>query len=592
MESIQQPEPEPVNPKKRNLPQHGRSRIEVRLKSKPKDYVPGSGPPLQRISLLPPQDSTAYILERIILPSPGVAANGHALPRRMTYIVAWRDLPAAQMLVPAMEILEYVSPRELEEWEFANTEEQLEREKVEPKSKQAGDAPKPKKRGRPPKHSKIETAVVAVPEDDATVMPKKGVMSINTPTKNRLKDFEGLSDEEGSSVQQLQWETTGDSVETDMDQGFGQDGLTSFEEPENARSGEQLDILRDSELTPRAPNQSSFASKQFESFPSTGTSSRQSTPKLTSAKSKSEGKKTKKTSRPVKKSPMLNGLSSGVGQAAEPPSDFTWTPQEESVTYSNSGVETPDPESDFATARLIEEANSVQRGEPTGKSKSKSKSRTSTPKPPKSAPAKPSRRTPPQGEPTVEDTEPAVEDAEPPAEPDWEVKRVEGMEVYEVEGLGLVRYFKIRWEGDWPPEQNPSWEPESNLPSKLIKNYMKNSKRRRLGVKPPAPKKAPAKEPVVAPSYAPRKKAMKQTTLSWGLPAKQYKSVSEAFAGDEEDELGMPMEDIAPNNHEDEEEDELFVVEEPPTKKSRVRTSWGGNGTAVGSDLNMLPDYM
>ncbi|KAM0563186.1 hypothetical protein ACHAPJ_000902 [Fusarium lateritium] len=586
MESIQQPEP--VSPKKRKRHEHGRSRIEVHLKSKPRDYVPGSGPPLQRISLLPPQDSTAYILERIILPSPGVAADGHALPRRMTYIVAWRDLPAAQILVPALEILEYVSPRELEDWEFANTEEQLEREKVEPQPKKAGEAPNPKKRGRPPKHSKIETAVVAVPEDDMAVVPKKGVMTINTPTKNRLKDFEGLSDEEETPARQLQWETTGESVETDMDQGFDQDGLASVEETENARSGERLDMLRDSELTPRAPKQSYAVGKQLESFPSTGTSSRQSTPKLTSAKSKSEGKK--KIGRSVKKKPMLNGLLSGVGPAAESASDFTWTPQEESATYSNSGVETPDPESDYATSRLIEEALSVQKGEPARKTKPKSK--TSTPKPPKSAPAKPSRLAPSQVEPVAEDTEPAVEGAEPPAESAWEVKRVEGMDVYEVEGVGQVRYFKIRWEGDWPPEQNPSWEPENNLPRQLIKNYLKNSRRRRLGPKPPAPKKAPVQQPVVAPSYAPKKKAMKQTTLSWGLPAKQYKSVSEAFEGDEEDELDMPMEDAVPNDYEDEGDDELFVVEEPPTKKSRVKTSWGGNGTSAGMDLGMMPDYM
>ncbi|KAJ4269939.1 hypothetical protein NW762_001610 [Fusarium torreyae] len=586
MESFQQPEP--VSPKKRKRHEYGRSRIEVHLKSKPKDYVPGSGPSLQRISLLPPRDSTAYILERIILPSPGVAASGHALPRRMTYIVAWRDLPAAQMLVPAMEILEYVSPRELEDWEFANTEEQLEREKVEQQPKKAGEAPKAKKRGRPPKRSKIETAVVAVPEDDEPVVPKKGVMTINTPTKNRLKDFEGLSDEEETPARQLQWETTGESVETYTDQGFDQDGLASVEEPENARSEEQLDMLRDTELTPRAPKQSYAVGKQFESFPSTGTSSRQSTPKLTSAKSKSEGKK--KIGRSVKKKPMLNGFLSGVSQVAESASDFTWTPQEESVVYSNSGVETPDPESDFATARLIEEALSVQKGESAGKSKPKSK--TSTPKPPKSAPAKPSKLAPPQEEPVVEDTDPAVEDVEPPAEPAWEVKRVEGMEVYEVEGVGLVRYFKIRWEGDWPPEQNPSWEPENNLPPKLIKNYLKNSSRRRLGSKPPAPKKAPVNQPPVAPSYAPKKKAMKQTTLSWGLPAKQYKSVSEAFAGDEQDELGMPMEDVGPDNYENEGDDELFVVEEPPTKKSRAKTSWGGNATSASMDLGIMPDYM
>ncbi|KAM0242068.1 hypothetical protein ACHAP5_007466 [Fusarium lateritium] len=539
MESFQQPESRnPEEPKP-----HRRSRIEVHLHSKPRDYVPGSGPPLQQIGLLPPKDSTAYILERIILPSPGLAADGQPLPRRMTYIVAWHDLPAAQMLVPAMDVLEYVSPRELEDWEYANTEEQMEHEKVETKQDVAGDAPKPKKRGRPPKHSKIETAVVAVPDDEEPAVPKRGAMTINTPTKNRLRDFDGLSDEDGSSSRQLQWETTGDSMETD-EQGFEEEDML-IEDPE-IPAGE-LEMLPSSTFEAQGSKQS-HAGKQFESFPSSGTSSRRSTPKATVSMSKSEGKK--RADHPLKKAPALNGLLNGA-QAVE--SD--WTPTG-SVAYSNSGVETPDPEPEEVTARLVEEAASVQK-----KSVKKSKPASNTPKPPKSAPQ-----------------EAVVQNAEPAEEPDWEVKCIEDMELYDVEGVGLVRYFKVRWEGDWPPDQNPSWEPEANLPPDLIRKYVKNGKRKRDR---PAAKK-PAKQPTVAPSYAPSKKSMKQTTLTWGIPAKQYKSVSEAFEGVEDDELAMAVEEEAPVAKDEEEEDELFIVEEPPTKKSRVKT-WNAYGLGLDS---------
>ncbi|KIL92903.1 hypothetical protein FAVG1_04084 [Fusarium avenaceum] len=541
MESFQQPEPE--IPKKTK--HHGRTRIEVQLRSKPRGYVPGSGPPLQRIGLLPPKDSTAYILERIILPSQGLAADGQPLPRRMTYIVAWHDLPAAQMLVPAMDVLEYVSPRELEDWEYANTEEQMEHEKVEIKQDVAGDAPKPKKRGRPPKHSKIETAVVAVPDDEEPAVPKRGAMTINTPTKNRLRDFDELSDEEGSLARQLQWETTGDSMETD-EQGFEEeDMLQDHEIP----AGKQLEMLPGSTFEAQGSRQL-HTGNQFESFPSTGTSSQRSTPKAVVSMSKSEGKKRADhpSHRPLKKAPAINGLLNGA-QAIE--SD--WTPPG-SVTYSNSGVETPDPEPAEVTARLIEEAVPIQK-----KSVKKSNSVSNTPKPPKPAPQE------------------VVEDAEPAEEPDWEVKRIEDMELYDVEGVGPVRYFKVRWEGDWPPDQNPSWEPESNLPPDLIRKYMKNGKRKRDR---PAAKK-PAKQPTVAPSYTSNKKSMKQTTLTWGLPAKQYKSVSEAFEGIEDDELAMAAEYEAPvDKHES--DDELFIVEEPPTKKSRVKP-WNAFGLGLDS---------
>ncbi|KAF4455510.1 hypothetical protein F53441_2172 [Fusarium austroafricanum] len=556
MESIQQ-QPEPDNPKKPKPKKHRRSRLEVHLKSCPKEYVPGSGPPLQPIGLLPPKDSTAYILERIILPSKGLAADGKPLPRRMTYIVSWTDLPAAQRLVPAMDILDWVSPRALEEWEFANTEDQLEQEMAQKKKtdnqpgEAPGEAPKPKRRGRPPKHSKIETAVVAVDEE---AVPMKGAMIIKTPTKNRLKDFEGLSDEEANSARQSQWETVGDSVDTD-EQGLYEQGM-AVEDFESAFAETPMDTLRGSAVESRVSKKNHHTGKQFESFPSTGSSSRQSTPKITSIRPKHATKQTFRI--PLKKGSSfnVNELLSGA-QATDSISD--WSPQG-SVTCSNSGVETPDPESETATAQLMAEAVSLQK-----KIMKKPKSKTSTPKP-----AKPVS----QETPIIEDVEPSKETDS--KETDWEVKGIEGMEWYDVEGVGLVRYFKVRWEGDWPSDQNPSWEPESNLPGDLVRNYLKSRKRKRSDKpvkKPPAPK-----ESHVAPSYTPKKKSMKQTTLSWGIPTRKFKSVSEAFAGGEEDELGMPIANEVPNEEDD--DDELFIVEEPASKKSRVKAS-AGNGWGI-----------
>ncbi|CEI68385.1 hypothetical protein FVEN_g5452 [Fusarium venenatum] len=550
MESIQQ-QLEPTSSKKRKPHESRESRVAVRVPARPKDYIPGKGPELQRISLLPPQDSTAYILERIILPSPGLAADGNPLPRRMTYIVAWHDLPAAQLLVPAMDILEYVSPRELEEWEFANTEEQMDKE-IEKEQTQTGDAPKPRRRGRPPKHSKIETAVVAVPDDDDNAV-QRGAMTIATPTKNRLKDFEGLSDEDATPAQ-LQWETTGESAGTD-DQGLygggDSDGFGS------TRAGAQTDQLRDSGSQYHGSKQNHPPVIEIESS-SSATSSRQSTPKVTAIKSASKGKR--RADKPKKKTAM-NGALNGL-QATESTSESVWSPQE-TVTYSNSGVETPDPEPSAVTARLIGEAASMQKKKsknPKSEKHSKSESR----------PSKVAQ--PPQQDP-VQSTE-HPEEPEEPEEPDWEVKRIEGMEMYEAEGGDIVRYFKVRWEGDWPPDQNPTWEPESNLPDQLVRRYLKNRKRKRPeaqkrtgGEKPKKP--AAATQSPVAPTYKSRK-SMKQTTLSWGIPAKQFRSVAEAFEGLEEDELSMPHYDKAPIQEQDEDQDELFIVEEPLTKKSRV----------------------
>ncbi|EKJ74882.1 hypothetical protein NXS19_008586 [Fusarium pseudograminearum] len=542
METFQQ-QLEPASPKKRKPHEPKKSRVAVHVPSRRKDYIPGKGPALQRISLLPPQDSTAYILERIILPSPGLAADGNPLPRRMTYIVAWHDLPAAQLLVPAMDILEYVSPRELEEWEFANTEEQMEQE-INKEQEQTGDAPKPKRRGRPPKHSKIETAVVAVPDDDDNAV-QRGAMTIATPTKNRLKDFEGLSDEDATPAAQLQWETTGETDDQGIYDRGDSDGFGS------AHAGAQADKFREAGPAYHQ-SQNHTPIGQFESSSSEASSSRQSTPKVTAIKSATKGKR--KADRPKKKT-ALDGVFSGL-QGAESASESVWSPQG-TVTYSNSGVETPDPEPRTTTARLIEEAASVQ------KKKKKSLKNSRSEKQPK-----PESKTPMVSQPE-ESEEPDEQE-----EPDWEVKRIEGMDMYEAEGEGLVRYFKVRWEGDWPPDQNPTWEPESNLPDQLVRRYLKNRKRKRSEAE--KPKRPTTTQPPVASSYKSRK-SMKQTTLSWGITAKQYRSVTEAFEGLEEDELAMPHYDEAPIEEEERDEDELFIVEEPPTKKSRVKT-WVGNG--------------
>ena len=121
-----------------------RCKISIPLASRP-TYVPGSGPPLQPVELVPTSDSTAYIVERILLPSPGVAKDGRPLPKRMAYIVGWRDLPAARLLVPVMEILDYVSPYALEEWEY-NMELELEEDRSKLEEEKRDLAQHPEKR--------------------------------------------------------------------------------------------------------------------------------------------------------------------------------------------------------------------------------------------------------------------------------------------------------------------------------------------------------------------------------------------------------------------------------------------------------------
>ncbi|KAI1191237.1 hypothetical protein F5B17DRAFT_328625 [Nemania serpens] len=62
---------------------------------------------------------------------------------------------------------------------------------------------------------------------------------------------------------------------------------------------------------------------------------------------------------------------------------------------------------------------------------------------------------------------------QPQGEQEWEVKRLEDDRVIETGGQ-LVRYFKVRWVGNWPADQNPTWEPEECISQIVIRKYLKD----------------------------------------------------------------------------------------------------------------------
>lgn len=115
------------------------------------------------------------------------------------------------------------------------------------------------------------------------------------------------------------------------------------------------------------------------------------------------------------------------------------------------------------------------------------------------------------------------------------------MAFYDVENRGLVRYFLVRWAGDWPPEQNPSWEPEENIPPGLIRSYTKMDKKRRA--------KLTAQNQRPPPDHG-----------GWAAE-RRYRSVSEAFEGDAEQDA--PLSGAAKGHSESQSLDnKVFIVDE------------------------------
>ncbi|MDA4133383.1 MAG: chromo domain-containing protein [Thaumarchaeota archaeon] len=117
-------------------------------------------------------------------------------------------------------------------------------------------------------------------------------------------------------------------------------------------------------------------------------------------------------------------------------------------------------------------------------------------------------------------------------EPSWEVKRLEGMR--EVDG---VLYFKVRWEGDWPPDENPTWEPEENIMKSLVNKYLKKHAASSVrGIS------SSSNASTMTPGSAPRnaKKQQKQKMIPQFF-AKKYIGVQEVFEGDEDILAAAPV---------------------------------------------------
>ncbi|TWU71020.1 hypothetical protein ED733_000450 [Metarhizium rileyi] len=406
-------------------------------------YTPGCGPALQPLRLLPPATCSAHIIERILLPSPGLAADGKPLPRRMTYIVGWRDLPAASLLVPAMNILDYVSPRVLESWE-ETLEEELDKERIKfaMARKMASMGVKQKQKARPPTHTDIEPAAAIEPETEAedAVRPKTGAISLSTPQKRKLADFEGLTEDEESPSNQLSRETIEEESREDS-----------------------WDILL---------NKTRKEDVLIESVKSVSGAVDSDGP---------EEPKRSKVNTPVPLPLFINGImgygNSSIRTKPLPAQNLTPDDASNHPKHANSVASTGGTTYSSAARNNISTsgshlANTANTRESIGVVAGDTSAIGTA-----NGPAqKLKRQQTPQKK---RKTSPPIRMVGKDEEPTWEVERLEDVAYYDVEGRGIVRYFVVRWAGDWPPGQQTSWEPEENIPRNLIRRYFRTGKKRR-----------------------------------------------------------------------------------------------------------------
>ncbi|KUI66901.1 hypothetical protein VM1G_02231 [Cytospora mali] len=605
---------------KRELPS---IQFDIPILPQPPKYKPGSGPPPPRIDLRLVHDTNAFIIDKIVLPLEPFTQRNDPRQRRIYYIIGWPDLPAARPVIDATKILDYVSPRALEDWEYQDALRREEAREAEERAKEKGknvatpEGPaagrKPgvkRKPGRPPKARFMDAPPpepVLDSDQEEMLQRRKSGPSLSTPQKNRLaqlvaeeemlQHMEVIEEDDPVSVIQRQLEDeilSGEDMDLDTDANMEDARAINSRQSSYAASAtsgaSQGDTSRASglRLSPvKGPsvNPAAFFARGAMSAAATTHATPLSTPggqHADPSTSPSSGRTRAPTGRPLSNTPIP--LPADIAQSQKRKS---FTPR-------------PKPQAKPQLASVlpsIEMSTTVENGQ--------------SRKPPlswNSSPARGNGFTPIGGtfprppKRPVEDTTPAVDtpastqskkerkkkqakvsnqppesgvkdDAQSAANPpiglvqgeqDYVVKRLEGDYI-----LDGVHWFKVRWEGNWPPDQNPTWEPKENISAKLIKEYLKTKAKRE------ADKPAKNNTPNGRSGSTGKSKDKRQSSLAeW---AKRYNSVSEAFEGkaELEDTTDMMLGRRGGGVVDDEEslgDDELLVVE-PDNEEDRERAA-------------------
>ncbi|KAI0538105.1 hypothetical protein GGR58DRAFT_469482 [Xylaria digitata] len=559
-----------------------KSRVEIPLPSKPRHYRPGDGPPLAPVRLSLDHDTGAFIVDKRV--RPGNPIHGE-LKLELYYIVGWPDLPAARVAILATKILDYVSPRTLEDWEYKSSLEKDEEEKrvVAQKARQTErtqarmssipgtgastpSMPGQKKRGRPSKAKVLARHIAqqaSFGDDELANVPlppaRTDGPSLSTPQKKLAQAAADLEDLEETDTNEAISRQLQDGSENDSDSpvaegldesnklgtGTGFTSLNSFlpnpssrgyaefltpnltspvqQDPTLSKSPIPISLRPNSKKTisrrktqlttpvpvPSYPKQawkktSALVKKTITPVPPlsyrpsgaklprqahVGTITPVPAPSYPAPKPKSPKKATfTPIPAPVNPIPKPKALHEVIftpippppcphplQQSSKYPAKVAYTPippPSLQMTYENPSkaaytrISQPTPSTPNATIKPQEQnsltpASHGLKKRPTG---AEAKIESNDP------PHTPSK----SGTPIVKASNsrkrklPWSEE-----EQEWEVKRLEGDKVLETGGE-LVRYFKIRWAGNWPTGQNPTWEPEGNISHVLVQQYLKD----------------------------------------------------------------------------------------------------------------------
>ncbi|KAK7730576.1 hypothetical protein SLS53_008966 [Cytospora paraplurivora] len=594
---------------KRELPP---MQFEIPIISQPPKYNPGSGPPPAHVNLRLEHDTDAFIIDRIVLPLEPFTQRNDPRQRRVYYIIGWPDLRAARPVIDATKVLEYVSPRTLEDWEYQDALRREEAKEAEERATQDGKsvvvpAAGPtfgvkRKPGRPPRARMMDAPPpepILDSDQEEELQRRKSGPSLSTPRKSRLaqlvaeeeilEHLDVVDKEDPLSAVQRETEAevlSGDDMDIDADVNLGESGSIGVLRSISAESSGKLPLTSRPHLgstSAREPDPASSISRPAAGAAATTRSSplpaffRQHTTSSTSLPpSHPQDLNVRPTSHtPIPLPPYISQLEKQKSSTTKPEPGVE--PQLKRVVPSmGTGTPKSHEQSAYSSPRKIQFM-----GRRSSSSSHPSPSRRNGftpiggtfPRPPKRpaddalpfADTPASTQSKERGKNKKKQAKLSqsaigsrddgnVPDASQPAvdlvqgEQDYVVKRLEGDYV-----LNGVHWFKVRWEGDWPPHQNPTWEPKENITPKLVKEYLKRKAKREA-------EKSSKETPKAHPKGTGKSKDRRQSSLAeW---ARGVNSVSEAFEGKAELDAIPGNGEAGENDSEvGEGDDEPFIVD-------------------------------
>ncbi|KAI4594687.1 hypothetical protein KJ359_007780 [Pestalotiopsis sp. 9143b] len=401
------------------------SRIEILLSPRPGRHVmmSGLGPAVAPLHITPEDDSTARIHGKEIWTVGGGVQGTGGAKLQLHYIVKWTDMPAASILVRADKILDYVSPRHFEDYEYRlSLERDVAAETLRREQEQEQEQVKRAAQQQTALHQQ------GAGPSRSTAIPKRAGRRPGRPSKAetlRRKRENGQANIEVLLPSVASPAASGPSLSTPQKPRNVVSDLLTVEED----LGDEDNMVDDGDddVLLQAHNNGYVIN------PASSGATRAARPRPS----------------PVTRSPQKSRIAGSGGFTPAARSSGRWPSDS---PHKADGSISPSAPAVGGTAG----SSRKRRGDGKVKGKAKAKGKEK---------GKEARGPPPP---------PA------PEEPVYVVESLEDQQYFDIMGEPKL-YFLVRWEGNWPPDQNPTWEPSENLPPKLIRRYLRKQSKADVG---------------------------------------------------------------------------------------------------------------